>query len=227
MKYQLPCYDRVTGTDNTDAFGVVRIICIGRNYAEHAIEMGHDPKSEPPFFFFKPITALNVSGRFSLPHYSNNVHYELELVLALTSGGKNLDEQQAKQCVGGFAVGLDMTCRDTQQQAKQAGRPWELAKGFDESAPCSPIASGTFDDIQAIGEMTLTRNEQRVQQGHWQDMVWQPVELLQYLSRLIELQPGDLIYTGTPAGVGPVHAGDRLEAKIAGLLKGLTVAVGH
>lgn len=226
MSHQLPCYDRLTGADSADAFSIVRIICIGRNYAEHAIEMGHDPKSEPPFFFFKPITALNVSGRFRLPHYSNNVHYELELVLALTSGGKNLDEHQAKHCIGGFAVGLDMTCRDTQQQAKQAGRPWDLAKGFDESAPCSPIASGNYGDLQAIGEMTLTRNGQRVQHGRWQDMVWQPAELLQYLSGLIELRPGDLIYTGTPAGVGPVQAGDLLDAKIAGLPRGLTVAIG-
>lgn len=217
MKFQLPCYNRKTGAPVAEPFDVVRIICIGRNYADHAIEMGHDPKSEPPFFFFKPITALNTSGTFTLPPYSSNVHYELELVLALTTGGKGLREQQAKDCIGGFAVGLDMTCRDTQQQAKLAGRPWELAKGFDQSAPCSAIARGKFDDIHEIGEMTLTRNSQRVQHGHWRDMIWQPVELLQYVSQLIELHPGDLIYTGTPAGVGPVGPADQLHASIEGL----------
>lgn len=225
MKFQLSCYDLHTGAVSMDPFDVVRIICIGRNYAEHAIEMGHDPKSEPPFFFFKPVTALNIMGTFTMPHYSNNVHYELELVLALTAGGKNLNVSSAKNCVGGYAVGLDMTCRDTQQQAKQAGRPWELAKGFDQSAPCSPIARGNFSDLDDIGEMTLTRNDNLVQQGHWRDMVWQPAELLQYLSHLIELHPGDLIYTGTPAGVGPVHAGDRLQAQIGGLRKGLSLSI--
>lgn len=225
MTYQLSCYDRKTGVPVSELFDVVRIICIGRNYAEHAIEMGHDPKAEPPFFFFKPITALNTSGTFAMPHYSQNVHYELELVLALTAGGKHLDEKAAKACIGGYAVGLDMTCRDTQQQAKLAGRPWELAKGFDQSAPCSAIACGTFDDLENIGEMRLTHNEQRVQQGQWQDMIWQPVALLQYLSQLIELVPGDLVYTGTPAGVGAVQAGDRLQATIAGLPASLEVTI--
>lgn len=225
MQFHLPYYNRESGAALDDGFSVVRIICIGRNYADHAIEMGHDPKAEPPFFFYKPITALNTSGGLTLPHYSNNVHYELELVLALTSGGKNLNAQQAQACIGGFAIGLDMTCRDTQQQAKQAGRPWELAKGFDQSAPCSPIARGSYTDLAAIGPMTLTRNGEQVQHGNWRDMTWQPLELLQYLSQLTELQPGDLLYTGTPAGVGQVQAGDVLEANVEGLHHGLTLTI--
>lgn len=224
MTYQLPCYQRLND-ESAAPFDVVRIICIGRNYAEHAIEMGHDPKAEPPFFFYKPLTALNSCGQFALPDYSNNVHYELELVLALHNGGSHLSEQEAKACIGGFAVGLDMTCRDTQQQAKQAGRPWEMAKGFDQSAPCSAIALGAYDDLQHIGAMRLSRNNQTLQQGHWRDMVWQPLELLQYLSRFTQLQAGDLIYTGTPAGVGSVQDGDVLHAQIEGLSHTLTLSV--
>lgn len=225
MKFQLPVYNRQSGLASGEQFDVIRIICIGRNYADHAVEMGHDPSAEPPFFFFKPTTALNTSGQFTLPHYSNNVHYELELVLALTAGGRDLSEEQARTCIGGFAVGLDMTCRDTQQQAKEAGRPWELAKGFDESAPCSPVALGKFADINELGVMTLLRNGQQVQRGRWQDMVWQPAALLQHLSRLIALQPGDLIYTGTPAGVGAIEPGDVLKADVAGLPLGLELTV--
>lgn len=202
-----------------------KIICIGRNYADHAIEMGHDPIKEPPFFFFKPLSAFASSGNFVLPKYSSEVHHELELVLKLQDGGRDMTESQAKDCIGAVAIGLDMTCRDIQREAKQQGRPWELAKGFDGSAPCSEFQPCTFDDLQAIGEMTLLKNQVLVQKGHWRDMTWGPTELLQYISQFIQLIAGDLIFTGTPAGVGPVAAGDTLEARVEGLRHSLQVHV--
>lgn len=225
MPYQLPCCRLRDGELLPDYFRPVRIICIGRNYADHAREMGHDPAQEPPFFFFKPITALARDGTFVMPSYSREVHYELELLIALEQGGRNLSLQQAKSCVGGFGLGLDMTCRDIQRQAKEAGRPWELAKGFDGSAPCTAIAPGSFDDLDSLGTMTLKRNGEVVQQSHWRDMIWSIPELLQHISRHIALQPGDLVFTGTPAGVGPVEAGDRLEARMEGFPKSLLLQI--
>ncbi len=225
MPFQLPCCRLSDGDALGEYFRPVRIICIGRNYADHAREMGHDPEREPPFFFFKPITALARAGRFVLPDYSKEVHYELELLVALDQGGRNLNEQQAQECVAGFGLGLDMTCRDIQREAKAAGRPWELAKGFDGSAPCTAIAQGTFSDLEQFGTMTLERNGEIVQRGHWRDMIWSVPELLQHLSRYLALQPGDLIFTGTPAGVGPVVAGDRLEARMEGFPKTLSLRI--
>lgn len=225
MPTQLPCCRLSDGELMNDYFRPVRIICIGRNYADHAKEMGHDPAREAPFFFFKPITALARDGAFVLPSYSQEVHHELELLVAVDQGGRNLTEQQARQCVAGFGIGLDMTCRDIQRQAKEAGRPWELAKGFDGSAPCSPIAQGTINDLARLGTMTLRKNGAIVQQGHWRDMIWSVPELLQRISRYVALQPGDLIFTGTPAGVGPVVAGDLLEAAMEGFPKSLRLQI--
>jgi fumarylpyruvate hydrolase len=225
MNFQLPCYHRQTGASAPDVFNVVRIICMARNYPDHSIEMGHKPDEALPYLFFKPITALNTSGTFAIPAHSNDVHHEIELVLALTSGGKNLNADQAKACIGGFAVGLDMTCRDTQDFAKKNGRPWEMAKGFDQSAPCSPIALGSFADLDDIGNLTLKLNGKVAQNGSWREMVWQPLEMIQELSKMVELRAGDLIYTGTPAGVGRVQVGDIMEASIGGIPQGLTVTV--
>lgn len=225
MPYQLPCCRLRDGELLSDYFRPVRIICIGRNYADHAREMGHDPGREPPFFFFKPITALAGGGKFAMPSYSREVHHELELLIALEQGGRNLSLQQAKNCVGGFGLGLDMTCRDLQREAKEAGRPWELAKGFDGSAPCTAIAQAGFEDLERLGTMTLSRNDKVVQTGHWRDMIWSIPELLQHISRHVALQPGDLIFTGTPAGVGPVEVGDRLEARMEGFPKSLLLHI--
>lgn len=225
MPFQLPCCRLHDGEPVSDYFRPVRIICIGRNYADHAKEMGHNPDREMPFFFFKPITALARDGDFVLPHYSKEVHHELELLVALDQGGRNLSEQQVRNCVAGFGLGLDMTCRDIQRQAKEAGRPWDLAKGFDGSAPCTAIAQGTFADLERLGTMTLRRNGAIVQRGHWRDMIWSVPELLRHISTLIALQPGDLIFSGTPAGVGPVAAGDRLEASMEGFPKTLALRV--
>lgn len=220
-----PCSLPVVGHPQK-RFAVNKIICIGRNYAEHAREMGHDPQREPPFFFFKPQSALAEPGiDFVYPWFSQNVHHELELVIALGRDGFQVPVEEALRLVGGFGVGLDMTCRDVQQQAKAQGRPWELAKGFDGSAPCSALQLGSYADLQKMGQLSLTRNGNLVQQGDWRDMVWPVAELIAEVSRFIRLQAGDLIFTGTPAGVGPVVPGDALVANLEGLGECLRVNV--
>ena len=207
-------------------FSVHKIICIGRNYAEHAREMGHDPEREPPFFFFKPQSALAQNGTdFIYPHYSQQVEHEIELVVAIGKSGSRIPASQAADYVAGFAVGLDMTCRDIQRQAKQLGRPWELAKGFDGSAPCTAILCGTLNDLEQYGDLILTCNGTQVQRGNWRDMVWSIPELIAEVSSYIQLEDGDLIFTGTPAGVGPVVAGDILEAILEGFPESLQVRV--
>ncbi len=194
-----------------------RIICIGRNYADHAREMGHDPEREPPFFFHKPVTALLPPGEpFVYPWYSSEVHHEVELVILLGADGEDVALDAAPDLIAGFAIGLDMTCRDTQRQAKQQGRPWDLAKGFDGSAPCSAIMRGSYQDLQAMGQLSLTRNDTLVQSGDWRDMVWSVPELIVAVSRYTTLRAGDLLFTGTPAGVGPVAVGDQLIARLEG-----------
>lgn len=211
--YSLPIIGRPSSR-----FAVGKIICIGRNYADHAREMGKDPEQEPPFFFFKPQSALTGSDTpFIYPWFSQEVHHEVELVIALGASGYQLTAEAAKDLIAGFAVGLDMTCRDIQKQAKQQGRPWELAKSFDGSAPCSAIQLGNYADLQKMGSLSLTRNGTLVQQGDWRMMVWPITELIAEVSRYIHLQAGDLIFTGTPAGVGPVAPGDNLVASLEGL----------
>lgn len=201
--------------DRDTPWPVTRIICIGRNYREHAREMGHNPERATPFFFFKPATALLAHGEvFTCPWFSKEVHHELELVIAIDQTLQGANEQQAREAVSGFAVGLDMTCRDIQREAKAEGRPWELAKGFDGSAPCSALQLGRYRDLEATDRLTLTRNGTIVQQGSWRDMIWSVPELISELSRYITLAPGDLLFTGTPAGVGPVQPGDQLVATL-------------
>jgi fumarylpyruvate hydrolase len=217
---------RLTFINSSDALVPGRIICIGRNYAEHAREMGHDPEREPPFFFYKPPTALLPPGEpFIYPWYSTEVHHELELVILIGSGGSNLSIESAPDSVAGFAIGLDMTCRDVQRQVKQQGRPWDLAKGFDGSAPCSAIMAGSYQDLQTMGNLTLTRNGLLVQTADWRTMVWSVPELIVAVSRYTQLQTGDLLFTGTPAGVGPVSPGDQLVARLEGFPQQLSVAV--
>ncbi len=200
-----------------------KIICIGRNYAEHATEMGHDPARSQPFFFFKPHSALLGPGEdFVYPDFSQEVHHELELVVRVATHGRHFKPEQAE--ISGYAIGLDMTCRDLQRQAKQQGRPWELAKGFDGSAPCSAVADGTLADLEKTQTLSLTRNGALVQTGQWRDMIWSIPELIAQVSRYIALTPGDLIFTGTPAGVGPVERGDTLVATLDDVCK-LTVKV--
>ena len=179
----------------TGSYPVRRIYCVGRNYAAHAREMGHSGK-EDPFFFCKPADAIVPSGGIlPFPVATKNLHHEIELVVALKSGGRNIASAKALDHVYGYAVGLDMTRRDVQEAAKKAGRPWDMGKGFDQSAP-----------------ITTTKQE-----GDLADMIWNVPDTIAYLSSLVELAAGDLIYTGTPEGVGPVVAGDRMDGHIDGV----------
>ena len=200
----------IKGSDQV--FPVHRIYCVGRNYAEHVIEMGHDPDKEPPFFFQKNPDNLLTGGRdFPYPPESNDVHHEIELVVALHKGGINIAMADALDCVFGYGVALDMTRRDLQGQAKKAGRPWEVGKAFEHSAPCSHLVPATEIGYLEQGDIWLKVNGEIRQQGDLNQMIWKVPEMIVYLSVLFELKPGDLILSGTPAGVGPVQRGDQLE----------------
>jgi fumarylpyruvate hydrolase len=202
----------VAGT--TARFPVRRIFCVGRNYAEHAREMGHDPDREPPFFFTKPADAVVESGNtLPFPPATANLHHEAELVVAIGRPGAMLSEDQAAALVWGHACGNDLTRRDLQTQAKDARRPWDMAKGFDASAILGAIRPGP------IGDATLrcTVNGALRQEARLSDMIWPVPAILAHLSRLVALCPGDLVFTGTPAGVGALMPGDTCEVTIDGL----------
>ena len=206
----------VAGSDKL--FPVHRIYCVGRNFADHAIEMGHDPNREAPFFFQKNPDSLVLSGTdFPYPSSSKDVHHEIELVVALHKGGTNIPLESAMDHVFGYAVGLDMTRRDLQGEAKKAGRPWETGKAFEASAPCTPLVpAADVADITA-GSIWLKVNGETRQSGDLNQMIWKVPEMISYLSGLFTLQPGDLIFAGTPAGVGPVERGDILVGGIDGI----------
>ena len=207
---------RVVGSD--DEFPVRRIYCIGRNYAEHAIEMGHDPTKEPPFFFQKNPDNLLPEGRdFPYPSKTEDVHFEIELVVALKSGGTNIPVEKAMDHVFGYAVGLDMTRRDLQGEAKKLGRPWEIGKAFEHSAPCGPIVPAEKTGHLTKGSVTLEVNGLPKQKGDLNQMIWKIPEMISYLSDYFRLAPGDLIMSGTPAGVGAVKRGDTLLGKVEGV----------
>lgn len=200
------------------AFPVSRVFCVGRNYAEHAVEMGHDPDREPPFFFMKPADAVVPTGSvLPFPSATEDLHHEIELVVALGQGGENIAAQDALSHVFGYAVGLDMTRRDIQAEAKKAGRPWDMAKGFDRSAPVSPIRPASEIGHPSEGSISLRINGEPRQEGDLAQQIWKVSETIAYLSTLVELRPGDLIMTGTPKGVGRVERGDRLEGHIEGV----------
>jgi fumarylpyruvate hydrolase len=205
----------VDGSD--ELFPVNRIFCIGRNYAAHAVEMGHDPDKEPPFFFLKSADALATAGEFPYPPKTSDVHHEVELVVALGRGGRDIAVAHALDHVWGYAVGLDMTRRDLQAEAKKLARPWELAKSFEASAPCGPLAPAARIGHPAAGAITLDVNGERRQEGDLNQMIWKVPEVIAVLSEYFELRPGDLIMTGTPAGVGAVGRGDLLEGRIEGV----------
>ncbi|HET8597579.1 MAG TPA: fumarylacetoacetate hydrolase family protein [Castellaniella sp.] len=202
-------------------FPVRRIYCVGRNYADHQREMGGTGR-ELPFFFGKPAdTVLNVAdgaeGLMPYPSATRELHHEIELVAALGSGGRDLDADQAARAIWGYAIGLDMTRRDLQAEAKKTGRPWETAKGFDHSAPIGPVHRAADTGPMISGRIALSVNGQPRQSGDLADMIWSIPEAIAYLSTLFELRPGDLVFTGTPAGVGAVAAGDQLRGEIEGL----------
>lgn len=205
----------VIGTDRL--FPVHRVYCVGRNYAEHAREMGHDPDREPPFFFQKNPDNLVTDGAFPYPTASQDVQFEVEMAVALHSGGVSIARERALDCVWGYAVAIDMTRRDLQGEAKKLGRPWEVGKAFERSAPCSAIMPATTIGHPSSGAITLDVNGVRRQTGDLQQMIWDVPGLISILSNLFELAPGDVILTGTPAGVGPVTRGDELSATVEGI----------
>jgi len=198
-------------------FPVRRVYCIGRNYAAHAIEMGHDPDREPPFFFQKNPDSLDASSEMPYPVGTSDLHHEIEMMVALKSGGRDIALEDALSHVWGYGVALDMTRRDLQGEAKKLGRPWEIGKSFEHSAPISPLLPVSKVGHPSTGEITLHVNGALHQEGDLAQMIWKTPEIIRYLSQYFELAAGDVILTGTPAGVGPVARGDVMEGKVAGL----------
>lgn len=205
----------VYGTDSK--FPVRRVYCIGRNYAAHAVEMGHDPDREAPFFFQKNPNNLDQSGDFPYPPKSSDVHHEIEMAVMLKSGGDNIAIEQALDHVYGYALSLDMTRRDLQGEQKKMGRPWEIGKAFEQSAPVGIIH--TVDEVGHLdaGRVELKINNDIRQEGDLNQMIWKVPEMISYLSEYFTLAAGDVILSGTPSGVGPVQKGDVMEVSIEGL----------
>jgi fumarylpyruvate hydrolase len=201
----------------TTLFPVHRIYCVGRNYAEHAREMGHDPDKEPPFFFQKNPGNILLSREFPYPAQTSDLHFEIELVVALKSGGKDIKAADAMTHVCGYAVGLDMTRRDLQGAAKKLGRPWEVAKAFEHSAPCSALVPSDKIGHPSKGAIWVDVNGERRQTGDLAQMIWDIPHQIQFLSGLFELKAGDLIFTGTPAGVGSLKKGDKIKGHVDGV----------
>ncbi len=213
-----PARQAAVGVQGRDElFPVRRVYCIGRNYADHAIEMGHDPNRESPFFFQKNADNVNSSGEFPYPAKSSDVHHEIELVVALKSGGVNISIENALEHVYGYAVGIDMTRRDLQAEMKAARRPWEIGKAFEQSAPVGPISPVSEIGHLDFGSISLKVNDDQRQQGNLNQMIWKLPEIIAYLSEYYEIGAGDLIMTGTPAGVGPVDRGDVMVGSIEGI----------
>lgn len=202
--------------EGSDArFPVRRIFCVGQNYADHAREMGSDPDRAPPFFFAKPADAVVPNGAtLPYPPRTADLHHEVELVVALGAGGADIDASAAPAMIFGWTVGLDLTRRDLQAEAKKAGRPWDMAKGFDRSAPVAALRPGI---PPAMGAITLDIDGTQRQSGDLADMIWSVPEIIATLSTYVTLAPGDLIFTGTPSGVGPIRRGETVEATIAGM----------
>ena len=204
--------------ESNQAFPVGRIYCVGRNYAEHAREMGHDPEREPPFFFMKPADAIVQNGAtLPYPQATKDLHHEIEMVVAIGRDGADIPVAKALDHVFGYGVGLDMTRRDLQGEAKKMGRPWEMGKAFDNSAPCTALKTAAMMGHPATGAIWLKVNGKIVQKGDLSEMIWNVPDTISYLSKLITLKAGDLIMSGTPAGVGPVKAGDKLEGHVDGV----------
>jgi fumarylpyruvate hydrolase len=195
-------------------FPVNRIYCVGRNYREHALEMGGNPDREPPFYFQKPANAMVDTIETCSVHYppmTSNLHYEGELVVALGKSGQNVSERDASDYIYGYAVGCDLTRRDLQAQAKQESRPWDTAKGFDSSAPCGPIVQKGEMELTDSTVIALHVNNKLCQESTLGHMIWSIPEMISHLSKYFRIQPGDLIFTGTPAGVGPLKVNDSVD----------------
>ena len=202
---------------SSDRFPIRRVYCVGRNYAAHAIEMGHDPNKEPPFFFQKNPDNVTFGEDFPYPNQTSDVHHEIELVVALGKGGENIPVDQALDCVFGYCVGLDMTRRDLQGEAKKLGRPWEVGKAFEESGPCGEIVRASEIGHPDQGAVWLKVNGEMRQEGDLNQLIWKIPETISYLSGLFRLAPGDLIMSGTPSGVASVQRGDELHGHVDGV----------
>ena len=202
-------------------FPVRRIFCLGLNYADHTAEMnrkiGLTQTKQDLMFFSKPADAVRIDGQFPYPTMTEDCQFEVELVVALQSGGRDLDEKAAGAAIYGYAVGIDMTRRDLQTRAKEAGHPWDMAKGFDHSAPIGPISPAKTIGHPRSGKIWLKQNGTIKQSGDLAQMITSPEQAIMELSKLVELKPGDLLFTGTPSGVGPLARGDQIEAGIEGV----------
>ena len=213
-----PAPATVAVADSDDRFPVRRIFCVGRNYAAHAREMGKDPDRDPPFFFTKPADAVvDTEATIPYPPETENFHFEAELVVAIGKDGFRIEEQDVSAHIFGYACGNDLTRRDLQLAARETGRPWDWGKAFDLSAPCAPLHR--IEDVGELtsGEISLSVNGKKKQEADISQLIWDVNEIVSILSRSIHLRQGDLVYTGTPAGVGPVNAGDKIVVRIAGL----------
>jgi len=205
----------IAGTDQK--FPVRRIFCVGRNYAAHAREMGKDPDREPPFFFMKPAdTVVDSGSTIPYPPETKNLHFEMELVVAIGTGGANIASENALNHVFGYAAGIDLTRRDLQNLAKDMARPWDWSKGFDNSAPCGPIQPATIIGHPKTGRIWLAVNGAIKQDADIAELIWPVPDIIAFISASMALAPGDLIYTGTPSGVGPVNPGDTITGGIDG-----------
>ncbi|OGQ77386.1 MAG: hypothetical protein A2289_17100 [Deltaproteobacteria bacterium RIFOXYA12_FULL_58_15] len=212
--FAAPARPSLPVVDTNLSFPINRVWCAAKNYPAHAREMGSDPTREPPRFFAKPPDAATFTTEVPYPPATEDLQHEVELVLALCKGGRNIAASDALGHIFGCAVGVDLTRRDLQRQAKSKGQPWDLAKGFDKAAPCSIVVLGPPPNN---AELWLKVNGEERQRGNVGDMTWSPAELIAKLSSLITLQPGDLIFTGTPAGVSTIGIGDQIEAAVDGL----------
>ena len=222
MDYNIPQVEQASISihNSSERFPIRGIYCVGRNYRAHAIEMGADPDREDPFFFMKPADAIVENGAtISYPKMTSNFHHEIELVAAIGKGGINISLNDALNHVWGYGVGIDLTRRDLQNQAKKAGRPWDMGKGFDKSAPCTALRS--VDDVghpdTGTGSIWIKVNDEIKQESTLDLHIWNTAETINYLSGFCELMPGDLIYMGTPDGVGPVVSGDTMKGHIDGV----------
>jgi fumarylpyruvate hydrolase len=221
-----PATPSVAVANSAARFPIRRVFCVGRNYAAHAREMGNDPNREPPFFFTKPADAVvPAEGVLAYPTLTASLHHEIELVVAIGRAGANVAPEQALELVWGYGVGLDMTRRDLQDVAKKMSRPWDMSKGFDASAPCTPLRPVSATGHPGAGRIWLDVNGATRQEGDLADLIWPIADVIADLSRAVALQPGDLIFSGTPAGVGALEPGDRLSGGVAGVAE-FTMQVG-
>jgi fumarylpyruvate hydrolase len=208
----------VAVADTSVRFPVRRIYCVGRNYAAHAREMGRDPDREPPFFFQKPSDAVIDSGTaLPYPPETGDLQFEIELVLGIGQGAFNVSAERALDLVFGYAVGIDLTRRDLQLQARDAGRPWSWGKGFDQSAPCAPLQPVAKVGHPSAGRIWLKTDGEERQNADIAELIWGVPEIISIISRSMVLHPGDLIFTGTPAGVGAVRPGQLMQGGVEGV----------